>query len=52
MLAPFAVITFARSRAIPATQPHFAPYQDVPVTTQEVIALGADEIRVDSSSRL
>ncbi len=44
VLAPFAVITFARSRVIPATQTHFAPYQDVPVTTQEVISLGADEI--------
>ena len=44
VLAPFAIITFARSRVIPATQTHFAPYQDVPVTTQEVISLGADEI--------
>lgn len=43
VLTPFAVITFARSLVIPATQTHFAPYQDMPVTTQEVISLGVDE---------
>ena len=49
VLMPFAIITFARSRAIPATQKHFAPYQDVPVTTQEVISLGADESAISTA---
>ncbi|MBT3462517.1 MAG: MFS transporter [Gammaproteobacteria bacterium] len=44
ILAPFSVWTFLRSRAIPATQAHFTPYQDVPVTTQEVILLSTDEV--------
>ena len=44
ILAPFSVWTFLRSQAIPATQAHFTPYQDVPVTTQEVILLSTDEV--------
>ncbi|MDG1924743.1 MAG: hypothetical protein P8I59_05765, partial [Pseudomonadales bacterium] len=40
---PFSAWTFIRSQAIPATQAHFTPYQDVPVTTQEVILLSTDE---------
>jgi len=43
ILAPFSAWTFIRSLAIPATQAHFTPYQDVPVTTQEVILLSTDE---------
>jgi hypothetical protein len=43
ILAPFSAWTFIRSQAIPATQAHFTPYQDVPVTTQEVILLSTDE---------
>jgi len=48
ILAPFSVWTFIRSNAIPATQTHFTPFQDVPVTTQEVILLSADEPHFDS----
>lgn len=44
ILAPFSVWTVVRSQAIPATQAHFTPYQDVPVTTQEVILLSTDEV--------
>jgi hypothetical protein len=57
---PFAIITFLRTRRIPATQAHFMPYQDVPVTTQEAIVLGTedestvrnDEPLFDSSNEL
>ena len=57
---PFAIITFLRTRRIPATQAHFMPYQDVPVTTQEAIVLGTedestvtnDEPLFDSSTEL
>ena len=47
ILAPFSAWTFIRSRTIPATQPHFTPYQDVPFTTQEVMLLSGDESQLD-----
>ena len=45
-LTPFAIITFLRTRTVPATQAHFMPYQDVPVTTQEAIVLSAEDAEI------